>query len=765
MNLVRRTPLVALALALLAGFLVALAQPAPPASAGETATTKGNYVALATPTRVLNKALGTNVSAAFTAVGVTNVPRAGTTAVVLNVTLTNSGSNWGEVYIESNCGTGCNGNTVKAGSMEGGKGPMSNTVVAEIDPAKATGHLTARAFTYTSTTMSVQVDVVGYYTTTSTGGGFVATRPVTLFDTRANGGAAIPAGGSTTRTLTGSSIPAGATTAYIDLIATGITAAGTVVAVPTGTATTGYPALTFWAAASSRSGLVAVKLSAAGQVTFKNTSSKPVHLVARSEGYTTSSPATGADLRPVASELWQKSMTATKKIEIQIAGYAGSSIPANAAGVFVNLEIFAPKGGGSIRIYPSGQAASTASYINFTSDGTYDRSSGAIVVPGEGGRITVEGAANGDFWMSLQTQAYFAAPPAYATAGGTPAFSVVHTSLGDCYGYLDPSASNVRVGCDPQDGTEPIYALISPPGHTFRGPFSMVARPGGRYVVTALHAPDGEIWTWDLPYSPGAPPVTTAVRTYRYSRTPVATATLPSTGAPVGFTSDAQGRFWAIDLSIAAPEQPRWKALDIPAVGPAAGNELTALSTPAGIRLFGVTSTGDVVTGLYASATSTTLGWQSLGTSGVVNRVAVALSQSGEPRLAVRHDDGTTWSANLTADGQTADGWHQVGTTYNGAPIEPSGSPTVIYDPQTQLNGILVWSGSVGTGALYRVWETSPNSGDFAGPAGGISLETGGIASDVTAWDYRTEEPLYRRYSFLYLDANYSRKLATSYAS
>ena len=89
----------------------------------------------------------------------------------------------------------------------------------------------------------------------------------------------------------------------------------------------------------------------------------------------------------------------------------------------------------------------------------------------------------------------------------------------------------------------------------------------------------------------------------------------------------------------------------------------------------------------------------------------------------------------------------------------------MIYDPQTQLNGILVWSGSVGTGALYRVWETSPNSGDFAGPAGGISLETGGIASDVTAWDYRTEEPLYRRYSFLYLDANYSRKLATSYAS
>lgn len=763
MTAVRRTPLLALALALLAGFLVAITQQAPAAHAGETSASKGNYVPLATPTRVLNKALGTNASADFTAVGVTNVPRTGTTAVVLTVTLTNTGANWGEVYIETNCATACSENSVES-SLEGGKGPMSNTIVADIDPAKATNHLKARAYTYTTTTISVQVDVVGYYTTTSTGGGFVATRPVTLFDTRANGGAAIPAGGTTSRTLTGTSIPAGATSAYINLIATGITAAGTVVAVPTGTATTGYPALTFWAAASSRSGLVAVKLSAAGQVTFKNTSTKPVHLVARSEGYTTSSPSTGADLRPVTSELWQKSMTATKKIEIQIAGYAGSSIPANAAGVFVNLEIFAPKGGGSIRIYPSGQAASTASYINFTADGTYGRSSGAIVVPGEGGRITIEGAANGDFWMSLQTQAYFAAPTNYATAGGTPAFSVVHTSLGDCYGYLDPSASNVRVGCDPQDGTEPIYSLISPPGHTFRGPFSMVARPGGRYVVTALHAPDGEIWTWDLPYSAGAPPVTTAVRTYHYSRTPVATATLPD-GAPVGFTTDGQGRFWAIDLSIAAPEQPRWKPLDIPVTASAPTGELTALSTSAGIRLFGVTSTGDVVTGLYAAATSTALGWQSLGTADVINRVAVALSESGEPRLAVRHGDGTVWSANLTAAGQTADGWHQVGTTYNGAAIDPSGSPTVVYDPQTQLNGVLVWSGSVGTGALYRVWETAPNSGDFAGPAGGISLETGGIASDVTAWDYRTETPLYRRWSFLYLDANYARKLATSYAA
>lgn len=56
----------------------------------------------------------------------------------------------------------------------------------------------------------VRMDVIGYYTKTATGGGFVALRETKLFDTRDAGqGGVIPAGGSITRTLTGGIAPAG----------------------------------------------------------------------------------------------------------------------------------------------------------------------------------------------------------------------------------------------------------------------------------------------------------------------------------------------------------------------------------------------------------------------------------------------------------------------------------------------------------------------------------------------------------------------------
>ncbi len=143
----------------------------------------------------------------------------------------------------------------------------------------------------------------------------------------------------------------------------------------------------------------------------------------------------------------------------------------------------------------------------------------------------------------------------------------------------------------------------------------------------------------------------------------------------------------------------------------------------------------------------------------------MGLSKSSQVRAAVRHGDGTVWSANLTPAGTTVDGWHPVTTTYDGTPVTATGSPAVIYDPQTERNAVLIRS-AVGGGTLYRVAETTPESGDFSGTLYGVPLDTGGIASDMTVWDYRTDEPpLYRRWSVYYLDNSYARKLATSYAS
>lgn len=755
-----------LVLALLAGLLIATGQPTPAAHAGEgPVAVKGNYVPLAKPTRVLNTSLGTNTGVNFTAVGVTNVPRTGTTAVALTVTVKNTGANWGSVYFDSNCST-CGDGTPVDVSLEGGKGPMTNTLILDIEQSRATNHLNARKYSETPTTISVQVDVIGFYTTTNTGGGFVALRPTTLFNTRGDGDPMIPAGGSITRTLTGSAVPVGAAAVHLDAVVMNITAAGSLVAVPAGTDTNGYPALTFWATATNRSGLVTVKLSPDGRATFKNTSTKPIHLLVRAQGYVTNSPETGADLQRTAPGLIQKNLDATEKIELQIAGNpwdAPPIIPAKGvAGVFINLEIFAPKGSGYVKIYPSGQAANSASFINFTADGTYDRTSGAIVVPGDDGKITIEAAASGNFWLTLTTTAWFAAPTDYAPAGGNPAISVAHTSAGPCYGYLDPTAHNVRVGCATEYGdSEPIYSILSP-GHRFEGPVSLVARPNGRFVVSARHAPDGEVWFWEIAHTTTAP-VATGIRSFRYMKTPVVSATLPN-GTPVGFAADIQGRFWAIDLNVAAPNQPTWKPLDIPLAGPQ--GELTAASTPDGIRLAGVTAGGDVVTGLYASATSTALGWQSLGAAGATGRVAIGLSQSDQVRLAVTHaGDNTLWSASIAAAGGTVDGWHLVNTTYDGVPVALAGNPAMAYDPVDGKSILLFRSDAVGKGSLYRVRENPADSGVFDDAVVPIALDTMGIASDVTTWDYRTDTlPYSRRWSFAYLDTAYARKGFTSYA-
>ncbi|MFL6173579.1 MAG: hypothetical protein ACJ716_11880, partial [Marmoricola sp.] len=311
--------------------------------------------------------------------------------------------------------------------------------------------------------------------------------------------------------------------------------------------------------------------------------------------------------------------------------------------------------------------------------------------------------------------------------------------------------SRVKVACAEDYGvaTDLIWTPVSAVGDTFSGPVTAVARPGGRFAVTAVHAPDGEVWTWEFPHSLGAQTVTVSVpiRSFRYTKTPVVAGTLP-TGEPVGFTTDVQGRFWAINLNVTGPEQPTWKALDIPAAGVTPVGELTAVTTASGIRLAGLTAAGNVVTGLYAGP-GTALNWTSLGASGATGKVAMGVSRSGLTQWVVRHTDNTVWS--LTGSGW----WVQVNTTYNGSALPITGSPSSVYDPQTGLNGVFVRT-ALGTGYLYAIWESLPDSGNFTTSTVQPITEVGtfGIKSDVTAWDFRNEDiaSTGRRWGIAYFD-------------
>ncbi len=778
----RRSPAVLMVVLLLAALLALVAPTAaPPAQAGESgAAVQGNFVPLTKPARVLTKTFTATTAAensvSFTALGVQGIPRTGTTALVLVASLKTTDPHsylWlCSVFLSDGS---CRQNYVS--QTDGTVGNVSGMLTMPVDASKTTNQVRLRT---TNKAATVTVDVAGYYTSTATGGGFVPTRQTSLVDTRKAPEVMVPAGGVITRKLTGGIIPEGSTAAYLNVAAGSITAAGTIIAVPAPVdPATAYPVMTFWGTAGTRTELAVVKLPADGRVTFKNTSTKPVHLMVRAQGYTTSSPATGADYQPITNHNslgTNETVPPGGKMDLPVAGLALWMIPLHGtAAVPLKLSVWpvpynATPVSGYIRVTPKDQALPSTSALTFNASMGGFREASAVLVPGhkvsQSTRwVTVENVSTISVSVAVDIHGYFLGPQNYATAGGDPMVGVARTSAGPCYGYLDPANQGITAGCADdydQAGLETVWSPIGALGEKFRGPVAVASRPGGRFAVAAVHATDGELWTWEFPHGAGALPDTPPIRSFRRVKSNVVAANLPD-GKPVGFVADVQGRWWAIDLDVTAPEQPHWKQLDVPPAAVAPVGELTAVTTPAGIQLAGRTASGDVVTGTYAPGV-TSLGWQSLGAVDVVSKVGLGVAQSGEIRLAVRRADSSVWSARLDpASGVTVDGWHQVGVP--DPAVAPVGTPSVVYDPQTLRNGVLVRSGATSTGALYRVWESTPGSGDFSGPFTGVSLESSGVASDLTTWDYRTEEPLYRRWSFLYLDGSLSRRLGTSYAS
>lgn len=707
----QRAPLI-LILSILAGVLVALTPTAPAARASEGSWVGSNYVPLAQPARVFNRRVEANDTLSFSAFGTSGVPSEGTTGLVLAVTGSSAPEGaavqiapYGNAYVTARA--------LQVDYLQ--TDPVSNTVTVGVNDAPGSKLHTVKEY-WGKGAVTVTVDVVGYYTQTQgAGSGFVPVRQTKLFDTRDS--TAIPAGQTRNVPLTGGIIPAGAASVSMNLIATGITEKGTIVAVPGGASSIGVnPVLTFWPGGGSMSNLVSAKVSAAGSVTFRNTSTASVHLLASAVGYTTSSTNTGAGWHPALNSTRTVSNLAPDaKSTVQVVGNGPSDVPATgAAAVFVTVHVSGTTGYGTLKVWPSGQEPGSLPSLLYYGGMTNElrwRSTGAIIVPGSDGKVIVENTGSDDVDIEIETDAWFSAPTDYTTAGGNPAFSVAHSGVKPCFAYLDPTAHVVWAGCSESDGGEVIWSILSP-GHTFRGPVSVVKRPGGRFVVSALHARDGEVWFWEFAHTLTGPQAT-AIRSYRHVKSPPVAATLPD-GTPVGFAVDVEGRYWAINLNVTAPNQPTWKPLNIlttPVVG-----ELSVLTAPTNaIRLAGTTATGDVVTARYTAA-STSLDWQSLGATGASGRVALGLSLAGQHRVAVAHTDNTLWSARIDGTtGLTVDGWHQVNTTYDGAQVELAGSPTMFYDPYTGLNGLLFRTSADGTGYLYRISENTTNSGKFEG--------------------------------------------------
>ena len=491
--------------------------------------------------------------------------------------------------------------------------PVTNTVTLPVDGALTGAKQLSVGEDSDTSGATVQVDVVGYSTKNEVGGGFLSVR-----DTRCSTPVTVPArrsrpeGASPRRSPAASSRPAPSSIS-MDFIATNIAQPGGIIAVPGGTNASANPVMRFRSGGGIHSNLVISKIGTNGQASSR-TPAPPRSTWSR--GRSATPPARRGPAAVGGRSDARAGRAPSRRTARRRCSSDGVFTPASGVGgVFVNMNVWNTTGSGSLRVTPSGQTtvATSLMYWNGMTATYRHRRSGAVLTPGTDGKVVIENLGDKAITLEITKNAYFTVPTdRYATAGGAPALSVARTSAGPCYGYLEPSTSIVKTGCaSGYETNDAQFATLSPAGHTFAGPVSVITQPGGRYVVTALHAPDGEVWTWELPYAT-TPPVVTAVRDFHHVKTPVVTASLPN-GAPVGFTTDAEGRVWALDLDIQAPEQPRWKRWRSRRPSTDA---LTAVGTPAGIRLAATTASGDVVTGLYFGLTSTSLGWQSLGAAG-----------------------------------------------------------------------------------------------------------------------------------------------------
>lgn len=774
------------AVVLTGGVLSVADSTAPPAArAAEGPSAEGNYVALARPVRVFNQQVKSDSSVDFTATGVSGVPRVGTTGLVLGVTVLNyTGTTDIQIIphpITQN--SAWEGEVWAVAAEQGRNHPVMSTVTVPVDETLTTNQLRVSeqgdVVNYPVSTATVYVDVIGYYTRNAVAGsgGFVAVRQQPLFDTRVDAAKTpLAANSNMTVQVTGlSSVPAGATSVYLNLTATSIAANGAVVAVPGGADPTGVlPSMRFWTGGGAVSNLVVARLSADGKVLLRNSSGGTVHLFGNVLGYSTSSPETGADWRSTSS--WQRGgwIPANSKTTLAVRDVIMTQLPAiGTGGVFANIQVMTNEpSSGYLRIYPTGQAANTASAVYYGPDSTSlnNRRSGLIIAPGSDGNAILENVGSKDVYIRFRVQAWFEGPTDYApvpdiaagVAGET--VSVARTTGGPCYGYVDKAQHNVRVGCSSSSVSNVTWGIVSATGHDFRGPLTMAAKPGGGFMVSALHVPDGEVWFWDLPHATfqDEPNKYTHVRSFRHFRQPLASATLPN-GSPWGFTVDVRGQLWGADLSFTAPKLPAWKPLDM--VPGLSLRDLSATSTPGGVRVTGTTPSGDVLSGTFASPTSTSVGLKSLGATGAIGRPAVGVSKSGATPVAVAHTDGTVWSTNLDATGTVVGGWLKVNNVFLPAGAEPVtvdavGSPTLAYDPKTGLNGVLFRS-NIGAGGLYIVWESAPDSGRFdTSPVGYLDTGSTGVESDVTAWDYRTlPQPSSPAWAVAYLDSESGRNL------
>ncbi len=314
-------------------------------------------------TRTSGGPLGARGSRNLTIAGINGVP-AGATAVVLNVTVTNT---TGAGYLTA----------YPTGAVQ----PLASNLnwvpgltVANLDTVQL-GTGGAVTFYNSAGSTDVVVDLEGYYAAPSgTAGGLVALTPSRITDTRSGSG--LPNAGQTLGpastvnvqvTGAGGVPTTGVSAVILNVTVTNTTGTSFLTVWPTGLSKPNASNLN-WTAGMTVPNRVMVPIGAGGMVTvFNNAGSADV--IVDVSGYFTDSTATGKLFTPISpvriadTRLSATTLTPGGTMTVQVAGVA--VVPSNATAVVLNVTVTNTTSYGYLTVYPSSGTRPLASDLNW----------------------------------------------------------------------------------------------------------------------------------------------------------------------------------------------------------------------------------------------------------------------------------------------------------------------------------------------------------------------------------------------------------------
>ncbi|WP_157745815.1 NosD domain-containing protein [Micromonospora purpureochromogenes] len=379
-------------------------------------TTVGAPYTPVSPTRVLDTraAIGTATTTAVPAKGevvlpvpsVGGVPARDITALVLNVTVTRpTASGFITVYPNRDNSWPPSSSNVNFVANE----TVPNLVTVPMGDG-------IRFRNSSSGTVHLVADLQGFYG--RQGSGFKPLSPVRVLDTRTS----TPLAGNADRRLDFAGwLPADATAAILNVTVTRPTAAGVLKVYPDGSSVPVASNLNF-VAGQTIPNLVIVPV-VAGKVMIRNASSGTTHVVADLAGYFGSAasganqvyvpygPTRIADTRDDSG--WIKvvsgQLSRYQKAPFAVKSETGCDFecPRPTAAV-LNLTVTAPTAAGVLTAYPAGEAAPTASNVNFVAGET--AANLAVVKVGANGQVAAFNNSSGYTHAIVDQSGYFIAP-------------------------------------------------------------------------------------------------------------------------------------------------------------------------------------------------------------------------------------------------------------------------------------------------------------------------------------------------------------------